>query len=147
MYSCGKRWILPCLLCCVCGSDFVSINESVCWIEHVIDGCCMNFETVRWLAAASCCLFSFCSRRAVTEHQLMHDRGQTIQSLKRLYWLSSAIEGLHTAQTHSATFSPTKVLNLALNPELIPDDGNPQNAQVRSLLRDFLNLYLSNGDD
>uniref|UniRef100_A0A3Q4H1H8 Parathyroid hormone-related protein-like n=2 Tax=Neolamprologus brichardi TaxID=32507 RepID=A0A3Q4H1H8_NEOBR len=87
------------------------------------------------------------SRRAVTEHQLMHDRGRTIQSLKRLYWLSSAIEGLHTAQTHSATFSPTKVLNLALNPELIPDDGNPQNAQVRSLLRDFLNLYLSNGDD
>ncbi|XP_067271282.1 parathyroid hormone 4 [Pseudorasbora parva] len=40
-------------------------------------------------------------RRAVTEHQLMHDRGRSIQSLKRLIWLSSAIEGLHTAQTRT----------------------------------------------
>lgn len=45
----------------------------------------------------SCCL----SRRAVTEHQLLHDRGRTIQSLKRLIWLSSAIEGLHTAQARA----------------------------------------------
>ncbi|XP_043079675.1 parathyroid hormone 4 [Puntigrus tetrazona] len=43
------------------------------------------------------------SRRAVTEHQLMHDRGRSIQSLKRLIWLSSAIEGLHTAQTRTLT--------------------------------------------
>ncbi|KAK2906503.1 hypothetical protein Q8A67_005488 [Cirrhinus molitorella] len=42
-------------------------------------------------------------RRAVTEHQLMHDRGRSIQSLKRLIWLSSAIEGLHTAQTRTLT--------------------------------------------
>ncbi|XP_029105723.1 parathyroid hormone 4 [Scleropages formosus] len=38
-------------------------------------------------------------RRAVTEHQLMHDRGRAMQSLKRLIWLSSAMEGLHTAHT------------------------------------------------
>uniref|UniRef100_A0A3B4EWL1 Uncharacterized protein n=1 Tax=Pundamilia nyererei TaxID=303518 RepID=A0A3B4EWL1_9CICH len=57
-------------------------------------------------------------RRAVTEHQLMHDRGRTIQSLKRLFWLSSAIEGLHTAQTRSAAFNPTKVLNLKVNAEV-----------------------------
>ncbi|XP_016421669.1 uncharacterized protein LOC107750679 isoform X2 [Sinocyclocheilus rhinocerous] len=42
-------------------------------------------------------------RRAVTEHQLMHDRGRSIQSLKRLIWLSSAIERLHTAQTRTLT--------------------------------------------
>ncbi|KAI4883572.1 hypothetical protein NFI96_017866 [Prochilodus magdalenae] len=42
-------------------------------------------------------------RRAVTEHQLMHDRGRSIQSLKRLIWLSSAIEGLHTAHTRTPT--------------------------------------------
>ncbi|XP_057182052.1 parathyroid hormone 4 isoform X2 [Triplophysa rosa] len=42
-------------------------------------------------------------RRAVTEHQLMHDRGRSIQSLKRLIWLSSAMEGLHTAQTRTLT--------------------------------------------
>ena len=40
-------------------------------------------------------------RRAVTEHQLLHDRGRTIQSLKRLIWLSSAIEGLHTAKARA----------------------------------------------
>ncbi|XP_047439493.1 parathyroid hormone 4 [Mugil cephalus] len=82
------------------------------------------------------------SRRAVTEHQLMHDRGRNIQSLKRLIWLSSAIEGLHTAQTRSAAFNPAKVLNLALNPALIPAAGSPQQpARVRSLLRDFFNPY------
>ncbi|KAL0978102.1 hypothetical protein UPYG_G00165910 [Umbra pygmaea] len=42
-------------------------------------------------------------RRAVTEHQLMHDRGRSIQSLKRLMWLSTAMEGLHTAQAHSSS--------------------------------------------
>ncbi|XP_047660977.1 parathyroid hormone 4 [Tachysurus fulvidraco] len=44
-------------------------------------------------------------RRAVTEHQLMHDRGRSIQSLKRLIWLSSAIERLHTAETRSLSSS------------------------------------------
>uniref|UniRef100_A0AAY5KEW9 Uncharacterized protein n=1 Tax=Esox lucius TaxID=8010 RepID=A0AAY5KEW9_ESOLU len=44
-------------------------------------------------------------RRAVTEHQLMHDRGRSIQSLKRLIWLSTAMEGLHTAQTRSSSLS------------------------------------------
>uniref|UniRef100_A0A667ZKA0 Uncharacterized protein n=1 Tax=Myripristis murdjan TaxID=586833 RepID=A0A667ZKA0_9TELE len=92
------------------------------------------------------------SRRAVTEHQLMHDRGRTIQSLKRLIWLSSAIEGLHTAQTRSALFNPTKAINLGVNPALVPGAaGKPQPAQVESqhrvamdsLLRDFFNPYLT----
>lgn len=80
-----------------------------------------------------------CSRQAVAEHQLMHDRGRNIQSLKRLIWLSSAIEGLHTAQTQSAAFNPTKVLNLALNPALVSAAGSPQPSRVQSLLRDFFN--------
>ncbi|XP_041639548.1 parathyroid hormone 4 [Cheilinus undulatus] len=78
------------------------------------------------------------SRRAVTEHQLMHDRGQNIQSLKRLIWLSSAIEGLHTAQTRSATLNPPKSLNLALDPE------SPQTSRVQSVLRDFFNSHYLN---
>ncbi|KAF1392088.1 hypothetical protein PFLUV_G00048880 [Perca fluviatilis] len=86
-------------------------------------------------------------RRAVTEHQLMHDRGQNIQSLKRLIWLSSAIEGLHTAQTRSAAFNPTKVLNLALNPKLVPAAGIPQPNRVESLMRDFFNPYLTQQPD
>ncbi|XP_028654925.1 parathyroid hormone 4 [Erpetoichthys calabaricus] len=37
------------------------------------------------------------SKRAVTEHQFMHDKGRAMQSLKRLIWLSSAMGGVHTA--------------------------------------------------
>ncbi|XP_072239185.1 parathyroid hormone 4 [Leuresthes tenuis] len=87
------------------------------------------------------------SRRAVTEHQLMHDRGRNIQSLKRLIWLSSAIEGLHTAQARSAAFNPSKVLNLALNPAMIPAAGGPQPVQVQSILRDFFYPHLAHLSD
>uniref|UniRef100_A0A3B5AYP3 Parathyroid hormone 4 n=1 Tax=Stegastes partitus TaxID=144197 RepID=A0A3B5AYP3_9TELE len=83
------------------------------------------------------------SRRAVTEHQLMHDRGRNIQSLKRLIWLSSAIEGLHTAQTRSANLGPSRVLDLALSPALVPAAGGPEPGRVRNLLRDFFDPYLS----
>ncbi|KAM3622307.1 uncharacterized protein V6R79_022994 [Siganus canaliculatus] len=79
------------------------------------------------------------SRRAVTEHQLMHDRGKNIQSLKRLIWLSSAIEGLHTAETRSAALGPNPVLNLSLKPALAP--GSPQPPRGQSLLRDFFQSY------
>lgn len=83
------------------------------------------------------------SRRAVTEHQLMHDRSKNIQSLKRLIWLSSAIEGLHTAQARSVAFDPTKVLDLALNPALVPAAGGLQPGRVQSVLRDFFNPYMN----
>uniref|UniRef100_A0A8C9ZYL0 Parathyroid hormone n=1 Tax=Sander lucioperca TaxID=283035 RepID=A0A8C9ZYL0_SANLU len=104
----------------------------------------MYFESdsVFWIKCLVSDVSYPCSRRAVTEHQLMHDRGQNIQSLKRLIWLSSAIEGLHTAQTRSAAFNPTKVLNLALNPKLVPAAGIPQPNRVESLMRDFFNPYL-----
>ncbi|KAM7422006.1 hypothetical protein PAMA_010201 [Pampus argenteus] len=108
-----------------------------------------SHRPVQWLAAVLLVVFTTgqCqqneSRRTVTEHQLMHDRGQTMQSLKRLIWLSSVIEGLHTAQTRSAAFSPTKALNLALNPALVPAAGSHQSTRVQSLLRDFFNLYLT----
>nr|XP_057911179.1 parathyroid hormone 4 [Doryrhamphus excisus] len=80
------------------------------------------------------------SRRSVTEHQLMHDRGRNIQTLKRLIWLSSAIEDLHTAQVRSADFRPRKTLNLALDPDLVIPAATkgPQADQVQKLLRDFL---------
>uniref|UniRef100_A0A3Q1H3A9 Parathyroid hormone n=1 Tax=Anabas testudineus TaxID=64144 RepID=A0A3Q1H3A9_ANATE len=105
----------------------------------------MSHKPVQWLAVMLLvlCTTGHCqqneSRRAVTEHQLMHDRGRNIQSLKRLIWLSSAIEGLHTAQTRAAAFNPTKILNLALNPAA----ETPQPVRVQSLLRDFFNPYLT----
>lgn len=78
-----------------------------------------------------------CSRRSVSEHQLMHDRSRNIQSLKRLIWLSSAIEGLHTAETRSAPLEATRGLNVALSPALISAAGSPQTSRVQNLLRDF----------
>ncbi|KAK5933498.1 parathyroid hormone 4 [Pseudochaenichthys georgianus] len=112
----------------------------------------MSHRPVEWLAVMLLVVFTavLCqqneSRRAVSEHQLMHDRGRSIQSLKRLIWLSSAIEGLHTAQTRSA-FNPTKTLNLALNPALVSGAGSPQPPRVQSLLRDFFNPYLTQQSD
>ncbi|XP_053172551.1 parathyroid hormone 4 [Scomber japonicus] len=114
----------------------------------------MSHRPVQWLTVMLLVVFTAgqCqqneSRRAVTEHQLMHDRGRTMQSLKRLIWLSSAIEGLHTAQTRSATFNPAKPLSLALNPALVPAAaGNPKPTRVQSLLRDFFNPYLTQLQD
>ncbi|XP_029006324.1 parathyroid hormone 4 [Betta splendens] len=113
----------------------------------------MSHRPVQWLAVMSLVIFTTgqCQqnqfRRAVTEHQLMHDRGRNIQSLKRLIWLSSAIEGLHTAQTRAASFDPTKILNLALDPALGPADESPQPVRVQSLLRDFFNPYLTRVSD
>uniref|UniRef100_A0A3Q2C9S4 Parathyroid hormone-related protein n=1 Tax=Cyprinodon variegatus TaxID=28743 RepID=A0A3Q2C9S4_CYPVA len=91
------------------------------------------------------CIWLPCSRRAVTEHQLMHDRGRSIQSLKRLIWLSSAIEGLHTAQARSAgsAFTPSKFLSSPLNPVLDSAGGSPRPAQVQNLLRDFFYPHLN----
>ncbi|XP_057703094.1 parathyroid hormone 4 [Corythoichthys intestinalis] len=68
------------------------------------------------------------SRRAVSEHQLMHDRGRNIQSLKRLIWLSGAMEGLHTAQTRS-------VADPYVSAE--PAAEEPRSSLVQNLLRDF----------
>lgn len=78
----------------------------------------------------------------MSEHQLMHDRSRNIQSLKRLIWLSSAIEGLHTAETRSAPLETTKGFNLALNPALVSAAGSPQISRVHNLLRDFFNPNL-----
>ncbi|KAM8756446.1 parathyroid hormone 4 isoform 1-T1 [Acanthopagrus schlegelii] len=109
----------------------------------------MSHRSVQWLTVLLCVVFTTIrcqqseSRRAVTEHQLMHDRSKNIQSLKRLIWLSSAIEGLHTAQTRSAAFDPTKVLDLALNPALVPAAGSLQPGRVQSVLRDFFNPYMT----
>uniref|UniRef100_A0A3Q2XYG4 Parathyroid hormone-related protein-like n=2 Tax=Hippocampus comes TaxID=109280 RepID=A0A3Q2XYG4_HIPCM len=70
------------------------------------------------------------SRRAVAEHQLMHDRGRNIQSLKRLIWLSGAMEGLHTAQTRS--LAPAREASDAeANPDVV--------SLVHNFLRNFFN--------
>ncbi|KAM9799797.1 parathyroid hormone 4 [Syngnathus typhle] len=70
------------------------------------------------------------SRRAVAEHQLLHDRGRNIQSLKRLIWLSGAMEGLHTAQTRSLVAPVAR--------EAPEDEDDPD---VAALLRPLLRYF------
>ncbi|XP_062994556.1 parathyroid hormone 4-like [Elgaria multicarinata webbii] len=41
--------------------------------------------------------FSHFNKRAVTEHQLLNDRGRALQGLKRLMWLHNVMGGVHTA--------------------------------------------------
>uniref|UniRef100_A0A8B9IG79 Parathyroid hormone n=1 Tax=Anser cygnoides TaxID=8845 RepID=A0A8B9IG79_ANSCY len=45
------------------------------------------------------------SKRAVTEHQLMHDKGRAFQGLKRLMWLHNALGSVHTASSRDISLS------------------------------------------
>ncbi|NWU90036.1 PTH4 protein, partial [Upupa epops] len=47
------------------------------------------------------------NRRAVTEHQLMHDKGRAFQGLKRLMWLHNALGNVHTASSRDIPLSDT----------------------------------------
>ncbi|NXA79488.1 PTH4 protein, partial [Thryothorus ludovicianus] len=60
-----------------------------------------SLQTVTILAILFFACFAMCqdleNRRAVTEHQLMHDKGRAAQGLKRLRWLQHALGAVHTA--------------------------------------------------
>ncbi|XP_048037862.1 parathyroid hormone 4 [Megalobrama amblycephala] len=86
------------------------------------------------------------SRRAVTEHQLMHDRGRSIQSLKRLIWLSSAIEGLHTAQTRTLTTDEPDSRWRFRGPQPGRDSSSHKRA-LETLLSDMYRPHLTSGLD
>ncbi|NWV26642.1 PTH4 protein, partial [Origma solitaria] len=62
-----------------------------------------SLQTVTFLAILSFTCFATCqdieNRRAVTEHQLMHDKGRAVQGLKRLMWLHHALGAVHTASS------------------------------------------------
>ncbi|NXP29730.1 PTH4 protein, partial [Scytalopus superciliaris] len=62
-----------------------------------------SLQTVTFLAILFFACFATCqdleNRRAVTEHQLMHDKGRAFQGLKRLTWLHNALGTVHTASS------------------------------------------------
>ncbi|NXU33879.1 PTH4 protein, partial [Drymodes brunneopygia] len=62
-----------------------------------------SLQTVIFLAVLFFACFATCqdieNRRAVTEHQLMHDKGRAAQGLKRLLWLHHALGAVHTASS------------------------------------------------
>lgn len=48
-------------------------------------------------------LFSPFSKRAVSEHQLLHDKGKSIQDLRRRIFLQNLIEGVNTAEIRATS--------------------------------------------
>ncbi|XP_069731914.1 parathyroid hormone 4-like [Phaenicophaeus curvirostris] len=68
-----------------------------------------SLQMVAFLAILLFACFAMCqdieNRRAVTEHQLMHDKGRAFQGLKRLMWLQNALGSVHTASSRDVSFS------------------------------------------
>ncbi|NWU02824.1 PTH4 protein, partial [Urocynchramus pylzowi] len=62
-----------------------------------------SLQTVTFLAILLFACFAMGqdleNRRAVTEHQLLHDKGRAVQGLKRLLWLHHALAAVHTASS------------------------------------------------
>ncbi|NWH39676.1 PTH4 protein, partial [Chloropsis hardwickii] len=65
-----------------------------------------SLQTVTFLAGLFFACFAMGqdleNRRAVTEHQLMHDKGSAVQGLKRLMWLHHALGAVHTASSRDS---------------------------------------------
>uniref|UniRef100_A0A8B9UXP6 Uncharacterized protein n=2 Tax=Anas TaxID=8835 RepID=A0A8B9UXP6_9AVES len=57
-----------------------------------------SLQMVTFLAMIffACFATSQDTEKAVTEHQLMHDKGRAFQGLKRLMWLYNALGSVHT---------------------------------------------------
>ncbi|XP_075377670.1 parathyroid hormone 4-like [Mycteria americana] len=68
-----------------------------------------SLQTVTFLAILFFACFATCqdteNKRAVTEHQLMHDKGRAFQGLKRLMWLHNALGSVHTASSRDISLS------------------------------------------
>ncbi|XP_057261062.1 parathyroid hormone 4-like [Pezoporus wallicus] len=68
-----------------------------------------SLQVVTLLAVLSFTCFATCqdtaNKRAVTEHQLMHDKGREFQGLKRLMWLHNALGSVHTASSRDISLS------------------------------------------
>ncbi|KAM6044094.1 parathyroid hormone 4-like [Chlamydotis macqueenii] len=68
-----------------------------------------SLQIVTFLAILFFACFATCqdgeNKRAVTEHQLMHDKGRAFQGLKRLMWLHNALGSVHTASSRDISLS------------------------------------------
>ncbi|NXQ89231.1 PTH4 protein, partial [Nyctibius grandis] len=68
-----------------------------------------SLQPVTLLAILFFACFATCqdteNKRAVTEHQLMHDKGRAFQGLKRLMWLHNALGSVHTASSRDISLS------------------------------------------
>ncbi|XP_021154038.2 parathyroid hormone 4-like [Columba livia] len=68
-----------------------------------------SLQMVTFLAMLFFACFATCkdtdNKRAVTEHQFMHDKARAFQGLKRLMWLHNALGSVHTASSRDISLS------------------------------------------
>lgn len=72
-----------------------------------------------------------CSRRAVSEHQLMHDKGRAVQGLKRLLWLQHALGAVHSASSREI---PVPSASWDVQESQDPSDSNSSDGDEASSL-------------
>ncbi|NWH92832.1 PTH4 protein, partial [Aegithalos caudatus] len=94
-----------------------------------------SLQTVTILAILFFACFAMCqdleNRRAVTEHQLLHDKGRAVQGLKRLMWLQHALGAVHTA---SSSRSPVPSAGWDAHGSQSPSDFNSNDGDEASSL-------------
>ncbi|XP_039555335.1 parathyroid hormone 4-like [Passer montanus] len=74
-----------------------------------------------------------CSRRALAEHQLLHDKGRAVQGLKRLLWLQHALGAVHTASSREI---PLPSAGWDVQKSRDPSDSNSsEGGEASSLVR------------
>ncbi|NXA13084.1 PTH4 protein, partial [Sapayoa aenigma] len=96
-----------------------------------------SLQAVTFLAILFFACFATCqdteNRRAVTEHQLMHDKGREFQGLKRLVWLHNALGTVHTASSRDIPL-PDSMWDVQKSPDP-SDPHNGINGDNSSLMR------------
>ncbi|NXM78770.1 PTH4 protein, partial [Serilophus lunatus] len=97
-----------------------------------------SLQTVTFLAILFCACFAtrqdIENRRAVTEHQLLHDKGRAFQGLKRLMWLHNALGTVHTASSRDISL-PNATWDVQKSPEPSELHNSIDRDQTSSLMR------------
>ncbi|NXQ45793.1 PTH4 protein, partial [Catharus fuscescens] len=94
-----------------------------------------SLQTVTFLAILFFACFAMCqdleNRRAVSEHQLMHDKGRAVQGLKRLLWLQHALGAVHSASSREI---PVPSASWDVQESQDPSDSNSSDGDGASSL-------------
>ncbi|NXQ54153.1 PTH4 protein, partial [Anthoscopus minutus] len=74
------------------------------------------------------------NRRAVTEHQLLHDKGRAVQGLKRPMWLQHALGAAHSAGRRDIPDIPLPSARWDVQKSQDPSDFNSSHGDEASCL-------------
>ncbi|KAJ1139494.1 hypothetical protein NDU88_005865 [Pleurodeles waltl] len=96
----------------------------------------LQIVTFLWVVVLACYSTSqeTENRRAVTEHQFMHDKGKAIQGLKRLIWLHSAMGGVHTASGRDLSGASRWDVNMVKDIPSLDSNGGANPEQTEYLM-------------